>query len=112
LGVGNRSRWWGPGIRNAILVSDNAPGFVHAFLGTRRPVDVGPASLEAFYMYGGLEQSEWFEGGTDGPGRFVTGLVVSISPDWPRGLSLGVGRLLYGFVPASGHAFGDALLPL
>src|SRR5690606_24750353 len=54
LGMGNRSRWWGPGIRNAILMSDNAPGFAHAFLGTRRPVDVGPASLEAFYMYGGL----------------------------------------------------------
>lgn len=111
LGVSNRSRWWGPGIRNAILVSDNAPGFRHAFAGTRRPVDVGLGSLEAFYLYGGLEQSDWFDDGSTERDRLVTGLVVSLSPDWPRGLSLGVGRLLYGFVPESGHAVGDAFLP-
>jgi len=109
FGVSNRSRWWGPGIRNAILLSDNAPGFGHAFFGTRRPVDVGVGTFEAFYLYGGLEQSDWFKGERDR--RFLTGLLVAISPDWPSGLSLGLGRILYGFVPGSGHALSDALLP-
>jgi hypothetical protein len=112
LGVSNRSRWWGPGIRNAILLSNNAPGFHHVFAGTRRTVDVGLGTLEAFYMYGGLEQSEWFDDGSPERGRLLTGLVVSVSPDWPRGLTLGMGRLFYGFVPASGHAIGDVFLPL
>jgi hypothetical protein len=110
FGVGNRSRWWGPGIRNAILLSDHAPGFGHAFFGTRHPVDVGVGTFEAFYLYGGLAQSDWF--GAEPDRRFLTGLLVAISPDWPSGLSLGMGRMLYGFVPESGHSLSDAFLPL
>ena len=112
LGVSNRNRWWGPGIRNAILMSDNAPGFHHAFLGTRRPADIGPGTLEVFYLHGGLEQSDWFDQSLAVNGRFVTGLVVAVSPDWPRGLSLGMGRVIYGLVPDSGRSLSHWFLPL
>ena len=112
LGVSNRSRWWGPGVRNAILMSDNAPGFGHAFLSTRRPVDVGFGEFDVFYLHGTLEQSDWFDEALVGASRFVTGLVVSVSPEWPRGLSLGVARLFFGWVPESGRYPGTLFLPL
>lgn len=37
-GYATENEWWGPGIRNAIVLSDNAPGFPHIFLRTSRPL--------------------------------------------------------------------------
>src|ERR1035437_205388 len=34
FGVSNENQWWGPGIRNALILSNNAPGFPHAFIRT------------------------------------------------------------------------------
>ena len=33
-GVGNWNYWWGPGIHNSLVLSNNADGFLHYFLGT------------------------------------------------------------------------------
>ncbi len=112
FGVGHRARWWGPGVRNAILLSDNAGGFPHAFVGTRRPVDIGIGTLDVLYLHGGLKQSDWFDEAERRNERFLTGLLVGLSPDWPRGLSLGGARMFYGRVAESGRSFEDLLLPL
>jgi len=34
LGYGNWNRWWGPGIHNSLVMSNNAQGFYHYFIGT------------------------------------------------------------------------------
>jgi hypothetical protein len=34
LGLSNENEWWGPGIGNALVLSNNAPGFPHYFLRT------------------------------------------------------------------------------
>ena len=33
-GFGNWSQWWGPGIHNSLVLSNNAEGFYHYYLGT------------------------------------------------------------------------------
>lgn len=35
IGYGNWNRWWGPGIHNSLVMSNNAEGFYHFFLSTR-----------------------------------------------------------------------------
>src|SRR5207247_2379005 len=37
VGIATESRWWGPAIRNAITLSNNATGFPHAFVQTAQP---------------------------------------------------------------------------
>ena len=37
VGISNENQWWGPGISNALILSNNAPGFPHAFVRTAHP---------------------------------------------------------------------------
>ncbi len=112
VGFGTESLWWGPGIRNAIIMSDNAPGFPHGSLGTSRPVDVGFGTLEAQWIWGRLQSSEWFDAPAPDTlhGRFITGAVVSLTPRGLDGLSLGASRVFVEMVPSSGLDAGEYLL--
>ena len=82
---GNENLWWGPGIESGIIMSDNAPGFLHGSLSTNRPVDIGIGSLEAQWIWGGLAQSEYFDPALVDTDRFITGLVLAYSTLVPPG---------------------------
>jgi hypothetical protein len=111
MGFGTESLWWGPGIRNAIIMSDNAPGFPHGFVGTSRPVDVGFGTLEARWIWGRLQSSEWFDPPVpDTTRRFITGAVVSLTPRGLDGLSLGATRVFVEMIPPSGPEAGEYFL--
>jgi len=109
---GTTNLWWGPGVRNGIIVSNNAAGFPHASLATHHPVDLGIGSLEAQWIWGRLQQSDWFDDSYDDPGRFVTGATVTFSPRGLGldGLSLGVARMFYALVPDDGVGVGEYFL--
>lgn len=109
LSFGNQSIWWGPGIRNAIVMSNNAPGFLHTSLSTNRPVDIGIGELEGQWIWGGLGQSNYFDA-TAETDRFLTGIVLGYSPSWLEGLTVGGTRLFQFYVPADGLPFTDYLL--
>ncbi|MEQ1855557.1 MAG: capsule assembly Wzi family protein [Longimicrobiales bacterium] len=98
-GVSTANQWWGPAVRNPIIMSNNAPGFPHAFLGTDGQVDTGIGAFEARWIWGRLTQSDWFDPAAN-TRRFVTGLVATYSPSPLDGLSLGFTRLFYGYIPA------------
>ncbi len=34
FGYGNWNRWWGPGVHNSLLITNNSQGFYHYFIGT------------------------------------------------------------------------------
>ncbi|MBA3891835.1 MAG: hypothetical protein H0X64_15035, partial [Gemmatimonadaceae bacterium] len=53
-GVSTANMWWGPGVDNSILMSNNAGGFPHAFVGTERALNVRIGRLEALYIAGRL----------------------------------------------------------
>ncbi len=92
LGLSNESLWWGPGRRNAITMTNNAPGFGHAFLGTSGPVDVGIGRLDARWHWGRLRESRFFDADATNDSRYTTGLVASFSPKGAPGLELGATR--------------------
>ena len=111
-GFGWENLWWGPGVRNAIVMSNNAPGFPHAFLGTSRPRDVGVGHVEAQWVWGRLQGSGWSDSVVSDTARFITGLVGSFAPKALPGLTLGATRMFYAYLPPAGLGLSDYLLVL
>jgi len=91
LGLSTANRWWGPGFRNALLLTNEAQGFPHAFLGTSRPVDVWLGRLEALAFWGRLDRSRYAVGPSGHP--WITGLALGFEPRWVPGLTVGAGRV-------------------
>jgi hypothetical protein len=87
--------WTGPAVYNPLLMSDNAPGFLHFFASTNAPVRTGEGALRVRYFWGGLEGSDFYIEGLDAR-RYVTGLSVSFAPRRAPGLELGLNRVAYG----------------
>lgn len=107
-GISSENMWWGPGWRNALIMSTNAPGFVHFTFNTTKPVLTGIGSFEGQLIAGKLEESgvlppriyssyngaflyepkknEW---------RYITGMVLTWQPIWLHNLYLGMAKASY-----------------
>jgi hypothetical protein len=91
IGLSNENIWWGPGVRNALIMSNSAPGFKHLTLNTTRPVHTKIGSIEAQIIAGRLENSgnnaalpdDW---------RYLSGLAFSYQPRWIPGFFMGFTR--------------------
>ncbi len=90
LGFSTENRWWGPGIRHAVLLTNNAPGFPHLYLGTARPIDIWLGDLEFEWLVGRLTKSAYHVEPRAHPA--FTGLAFTYRPRWVPGLYLGGGR--------------------
>jgi hypothetical protein len=99
-GVATDNEWWGPGIRSAILMSDNAEGFPRAFLRTARPWETRAGAFEATWMWGGLTESSWFDNDPGNDLRSLSAAALTWSPALERDLTVGLGRSV--FAPAGG----------
>jgi len=109
VGVSSENLWWGPGINSSLLMSNNAPGFLHGFIGTNKPLKTPIGNIE-FNLIGARLNSnkdlpyenkhnqlryindDW---------RYLNSYVVSWQPKWVKGLFLGMTRSL--------QQYGDAL---
>ncbi len=110
ISVGTENVTWGPALRNPIVLGASAPGFHHASVGTNRPLDVGIGTLEGQWLWGRLQQSDYFDPDLRDTGRFFTGLVLSYSPDFLPGLTVGGTRAFQLLVPSSGLPASELLL--
>jgi hypothetical protein len=88
-GISSENMWWGPAMRNSILMSNTAAGFPHAFVGTSRPVDVWIGKVEVQAYAGRLDRSRYFP--TQDHAWFYA-LVFDYEPRWVPGLYLGFAR--------------------
>lgn len=114
VGVSTANQWWGPGVRNSLLMSYQAPGFAHVFVGSRKPLRTAIGSFEWKLMGGWLDADstrsmENFHL-TSGAGlgrrkRYLSSLVLSYQPKWLPGLFLGVTRSVQTY--ATDSAFGS-----
>lgn len=100
-GISSENLWWGPGTRNAIMMSNSAPGFYHLTLNTVRPVRTPIGSIEGQIIGGKLETSDFL--GFDQQGkrmyypnsndwRYLNAMVLSYQPRWVHGLFIGLTR--------------------
>jgi hypothetical protein len=106
IGLSNENLWWGPGIRNSLLMSNTAPGFRHLTLNTTRPLRTPIGSFETQIIAGRLEGSDYTEDYVPDDWRYLSGLVLSFQPRWFPGLFLGLTRSFQTY-QSNVKSFGD-----
>jgi hypothetical protein len=92
IGYSKENVWWGPGISNAILFTNTAPGFPHVFLNTRKPLNIGIGRLTGEALWGKLSESRYFDSIPENDHRMIVGGLLTLEPGWVRGFYLGLGR--------------------
>jgi hypothetical protein len=108
-GAATESQWWGPGLRNAIVLSDNAGGLPHLFLRTGRPLRTGIGDFEARWMVAHLAESAHFDSVGANDHRSLSGLAATFRPAAEPDLTLGLARVVYGRTGGTLSAYGRAL---
>lgn len=102
MGLSTENLWWGPGMRNSLLMSNTAPGFKHLTLNTVKPMKTAIGSFEGQIIAGRLEGSgfgplepdrTYFYSNLYLPKnddwRYLSGIVLTYQPKWIPGLFLG-----------------------
>ncbi|MDN3547628.1 capsule assembly Wzi family protein [Mucilaginibacter aquaedulcis] len=105
FGLSNENLWWGPGIRNSLILSNNAPGFKHLTLNTVKPINTYIGSFEGQVIAGRLDASGFLPMDvttqSDGTNllvpktkdwRYFTGFNINYHPKWIQGFTLGLTR--------------------
>ncbi len=90
FGITNENLWWGPGRNNAIIMSNNAPGFLHGTFKTHRPI-ITPLGNFEFEMIGGYIKPSGFSNKTIKRVYLNSG-IISFQPKFLKGLSGGLTR--------------------
>jgi len=96
VGFSNENEWWGPGIRNAIVLSNNAPGFPHLFLRTAHPIATRLGDVEMRWLVGGLTESAYFDTISTNNTRSLAAITATLQTKWDPNLSVGFARSVYG----------------
>jgi hypothetical protein len=105
LGLSSENLWWGPGIQNALVLTNNAAGFNHITINTTKPVNFFLGYFEAQIIAGRLNDSQFppllvtelpngtnlFEPKRD-DSRYFTGVHINYHPTWIPGFTLGLIR--------------------
>lgn len=94
-GASNENNWWGPGIRNAMLLSNNAPGFLHLFVRTGKPVSTPLGGIEMRWLVGKLEESRYFDTLETNNMRSLAAFAATLQSKWDPNLTVGVSRSVY-----------------
>jgi hypothetical protein len=113
VGYSNENLWWGPGVRNSLLMSNNASGFRHFTLNTNKPVKTYIGSFEAQIIAGRLNQSgiptpegvEYRPRAKDW--RYINGIVITYQPKWVPNFFVGLDRTFIINHSTMGNSFGD-----
>jgi hypothetical protein len=100
--VSTANEFWGPASEHPIILGNNAPGFMHAFVGTSRPANVWIGSVDARVIWGRLEDSEYWTLHEDpDEWRFLSGLIITFAPRGLTGLELGLSRVFHSLQTTS-----------
>lgn len=110
LALSTENIWWGPGIYNSLVLSNNAPGFLHLSASSQKPVQTKFGSFEWQVIAGNLSSSGFPPPGTDITfngtvlyrpkkiaSRYITGMAVTWQPKWIKGLFLGFTKMSYQY---------------
>jgi hypothetical protein len=106
VGAATETLWWGPAIRNGIVMSSNAPGIPHLFLRTSQPLAVPGGELEGRFVLGRLSESEYFDFDSSNNFRSLSALALTFTPTFEPGLTVGFARAVYAAAGGGGIPFG------
>jgi len=122
FGLSNENLWWGPGMRNSLMMSNNASGFKHITLNTVKPIKTPIGYFEGQLIGGRLDSSGFYPpvlernniGATyikakPNDWRYLNGLMLSYQPRWVPGLFLGATRVFQTYRGDMGNTLNDYL---
>ena len=109
FGFSNENLWWGPGIYNSILMSNNPRGFHHLYFKTISPIKTKIGNFEWYLLSAKLKSSGFTPPGTEkqypenvflyrkkinqigrsDDWRYLQALIMTYSPSFINGLSIG-----------------------
>jgi len=105
IGLSNENLWWGPGIQNALVLTNNAAGFKHITINTVKPIKTYLGYFEGQVIAGHLDNSGYpplltttLPDGTNlyvqkrNDWRYFTGFNINYHPKWIPGFTLGIIR--------------------
>jgi hypothetical protein len=108
VGISTANKWWGPGNTNALIMSNNAPGFANIFIKTHRPAKTPIGNFEFELIGGRLETDSLlpYENFHLKPSpnlrnswRYINAYILSYNPKWLPGVYVGLIRSLQRFGP-------------
>jgi hypothetical protein len=102
-GLSTENIWWGPGTRNSLVMTNNAPGFAHFTVNTVKPVNTPIGSFEGQVILGRLDSTGfedpdnvimrdiWPDGiaRKSADTRMIAGIMMVWQPKWIKNLYLG-----------------------
>jgi hypothetical protein len=122
VGISTENLWWGPGKRSSLLMSNNAPGFLHFTFNTLKPVETKIGNFEWQLMSGFLRSTDYLPPHSDfvfqqnqvyfpkreNGDRYISGLIFNYQPKWVKGLFLGFASVNHMY-SADMETFADYL---
>lgn len=103
IAVSTASKWWGPGKRNALILSNNASGFPHIAIANKQPVQTKIGAFNYEFIWGVLKNGNWtppqptktFRGNKlyvakPDTSRMFQGMHINYTPKWFKHLTVGV----------------------
>lgn len=105
FGFSTENEWWGPGVQNAIVLSNNAPGFPHFFVRSARPLENRFGTIEFRWLTGSLSESKYFDNDPNNNSRTFAAAALTFTPRRATGLSFGLAHSVYG----TAAGFGEGL---
>lgn len=95
FGFANENEWWGPGIANALVLSNNAPGFPHFVVRSANPLKTRIGEVDFLWIVGGLSESSFFDTTSTNDLRSITAGAATLRLNRPRGLTIGAARSVW-----------------
>ena len=105
--VGTSHAWIGPAERNAIILSNNAPGYLKVGVGIL-PTPTRIGSFEAYISSGLISESPYFDSRTDNDEAIISLISISLQPNRIPGFTIGIHRSLIG--NAGQETYAESLL--
>jgi hypothetical protein len=96
FGFSTENEWWGPGIDNALILSNNAAGFPHLLLRNSHPLTSRLGEIDFRWLVGGLHESPFFDDDPDNNTRSIAAAAVVIRPPGVENLSVGLAHSVIG----------------
>lgn len=114
LGVSSENLWWGPGKYSSLMMSNNAPGFLHFSFNSRRPLRTQVGSFEWQLIGGRLNDETNIDMPVEtnnlrsyrnifgsnsiyyGDWKYINAMVFTYQPIFLKGVSIGFSRQFSG----------------
>ena len=106
FGASTANEWWGPALRNTLVLSNNAAGIPRLFVRTAHPLGTSVGWFDARLIAGALTESPYFDRDPTNDARSVSGLLFTFRPAVDSGLLLGLSRLVIAPVSSNGAVLG------